>query len=129
VVPGAAAPTAPSTAQGGPTHLGAVLVGGSEVPGPGDTDGFGLADVRVGSSRVCWRITVKDTEPIVAAHIHAGPRGVAGPVVVPLEPFDNGCADVRSRLGRFIKGHPQQFYVNLHTADFPSGAVRGQLLR
>lgn len=128
VVPGAAAPSVTSGDRPGPANLGAVLVGGSEVPGPGDDDAFGLADVGVRGGSVCWRITVSAVEPITAAHIHAGPEGVAGPVVVPLDPFREGCADVKRRLARFIRQHPEQFYVNLHNVPFPAGAVRGQLL-
>ncbi len=125
VVPGTAA-TSPRAMA--PTHLGAVLVGGTEVPGPGDSDGYGFADVHVARGEVCWRITVNAVEPIAAAHIHAGPKGVAGPVVVPLEPFARGCAEVPRRTARFIRQHPGQFYVNVHNAEFPAGALRGQLL-
>lgn len=128
-VPGTAAQSSTSVPPPVPSRLGAVLVGGNEVPGPGDTDGFGLANVRVAASQVCWRISVSAVEPIAAAHIHAGPRGVAGPVVVPLEPYRQGCADVKRRLARFIAHHPNQFYVNVHNAEFPAGALRGQLLR
>lgn len=125
-VPGSAAPTsAPAPAE---RQLGAVLVGGNEVPGPGDTDGFGLADVTVRTDEVCWRITVSAVDPITAAHIHAGPQGVAGPVVVDLDPYRRGCTDVAPRLARFLKKHPSQFYVNVHNEPFPAGVVRGQLL-
>lgn len=122
-LPGTAAPT--SAAQE-PTRLGAVLVGGNEV-NPGDPDGWGLADVWVTRREVCWKITVSGVEPIAAAHIHPGPRGVAGPVVVPLEPFEGGCTDVPRRTARFIAKHPSQWYVNAHNPDFPAGAIRGQL--
>ena len=122
-IPGAAAPTSGPVP---PAHLGAVLVGGNEVD-PGDPDGYGLADVWVARGEVCWRITVTAVEPIAAAHIHAGPSRVAGPVVVPLEPFGKGCVDVERRLARFIKQQPSQFYVNVHNAEFPAGALRGQL--
>ena len=124
-MPGAAAPTA---APSNRVVLGAVLVGGNEVT-PGDPDGYGFADVWVARGEVCWRITVNAIEPVAAAHIHAGPRGVSGPVVVPLEPFGKGCTDVARRTARFIKRHSSDFYVNVHTADFPGGALRGQLRR
>jgi hypothetical protein len=107
--------------------LGAVLVGGTEVPGPGDPDGYGFANVRVSGSQVCWRITVNAVEAIAAAHVHAGPIGVSGPVVVPLAPFERGCTEVPLRTARFISKHSDQFYVNVHNAEFPAGALRGQL--
>ncbi len=125
-VPGTAAPPAERATS---VHLSAVLVGGNEVPTAGDPDGFGLADVRVKRGEVCWRISVNAVEPIAAAHIHAGPAGVAGPVVVTLEPYRSGCADTTNRLSRFIRQQPQEFYVNVHNAAFPAGAVRGQLRR
>ena len=126
-VPGTAVPAEEPVAR--PMHFGAVLVGGNEVPGPGDSDAWGLADVTVERGEVCWHVTVTGvTRPLSAGHIHAGPAGVSGPVVVPFEPVRRGCAEVAPRLTRFIKQHPGQFYVNLHNAEFPPGAVRGQLL-
>jgi CHRD domain len=38
-----------------------------------------------------------------------------------------GCTDVSRSLIRQIRRNPGRFYVNVHTADFPDGAVRGQL--
>jgi hypothetical protein len=123
-VPGTAAP---STERATPVRLGAVLVGGTEVPTPGDDDGYGFADVIVMRGEVCWRISVNAVAPISAAHIHAGPKGVSGPVVVSLEPYRSGCVDTPNRTARFIKRHPSEFYVNVHNAKFPAGALRGQL--
>lgn len=129
-LPGDATGDARLGTTGGERVLDAVLVGGNEVPGPGDSDGFGLAKVRVDpDGRVCWRITASAVKPITAAHIHAGPRGVAGPIVITLDPFRSDCAFVRGDLARVLAQHPAQFYVNLHNAEFPAGAVRGQLLR
>lgn len=130
---GVVASTLPGSAASGSrgdhrVNLGAVLVGGNEVS-EGDPDGYGFANVRVRGAEVCWRITVKAVAPILAAHIHAGPAGVAGPVVVPLEPFERGCTEAPRRAARFIAEHPGEFYVNVHNADFPAGALRGQLLR
>ena len=118
---GAAAPEAVS--------LDAVLVGGNEVPEAGDPDGFGMAMVTVTGREVCWEIRVRDVAPIAAAHIHAGPQKVAGPVVVPLDPVTEGCTQTGWRVARLIREHPGQFYVNVHNADHPAGALRGQLLR
>ena len=128
-LPSSADTSASSAGAAAATRLGAVLVGGNEVPTAGDPDGYGLADVSVGRTEVCWRISVTGVGAVTAAHIHAGPRGVAGPVVVALEPYRSGCTDVRRRVARFIREHPSEFYVNVHNAEFPGGAVRGQLRR
>lgn len=124
---GAAAPAAASDGYF------ANLRGSVEVPGPGDPDGAGAAVVsfypRLG--RVCAAISVARLGDPVAAHIHAGRRGVAGPVVIDLTTAVQGGArcvnGVDEHLIRVIRNHPSRYYVNVHTADYPDGAVRGQL--
>jgi hypothetical protein len=111
------------------------LTGPVEVP-PGDPDGSGLATFIIDPARgqLCFSIVVDDILlPAIAAHIHVAPSGVAGPIVVPLTaPGANGASagcigGLDSQLLRAIKSHPRQYYVNVHTTDFPAGAVRGQL--
>lgn len=113
------------------------LSGPVEVP-PGDPDGSGLATFIIDPERsqLCYAIVVKDiTLPAILAHIHIAPAGVAGPIVVPLAaPDANGTSagcigGIDQQLLRAIKNHPRQYYVNVHTTDFPAGAVRGQLRR
>jgi hypothetical protein len=124
-----------AAAQGG-RPLWASLSGANEVPGPGDPDGSGWASVTLnqGSGEVCFSISVADiTLPATGAHIHVGEAGVAGGVVVPLTPPDatgtsSGCvADVDADLIKDIRKNPEAYYVNVHNADYPAGAVRGQL--
>jgi hypothetical protein len=112
------------------------LTGAAEVPGPGDPDGSGTATLRLnpGQEQVCWEISVSDVAPITAAHIHVGTSDVAGPVVVPLFPplpdadgFSSGCNPADRELIMAIIQHPENYYVNVHNADFPAGALRGQL--
>ena len=55
-------------------------------------------------------------------HIHAGAAGVNGPVVVDftaLLPSGIGCGVITStdkHLVQKIRQHPEQYYVNMHTA-------------
>jgi hypothetical protein len=73
-----------------------------------------------------------------AAHIHEAPAGANGGVVVALAwPQDGAAADcvtegepggpVEPGIVQRILANPGDFYVNVHNAEFPAGAVRGQL--
>ena len=119
-------------------RLRANLSGEKEVGSEGDPDGSGTARIRLrpAAKRVCWTLTWQDINQPQAAHIHKGTRTESGDVVVNLfvEPQEgteaSGCeSDVRRRLIRRIKNNPGRFYVNIHTEDFPAGAIRGQLHR
>jgi hypothetical protein len=119
---------APATAAGGRPFT-VDLTGAAEVPGPGDPDGSGTAHVTVnpGTREVCWEIEVSGIDDVLAAHIHVAPAGVAGPVVVPLNPYTDGCASVSRELALALLRSPDEYYVNVHTVAFPAGALRGQL--
>jgi CHRD domain len=103
--------------------------------GVGDPDGSGTATITInpGQEEVCWEIRAEDiTLPAEAAHIHEGPAGTAGPVVVALTPpdasgFSSGCATLEREEAVEILKNPEDYYVNVHTTDFPNGAIRGQL--
>lgn len=122
--------TAPASAHGG-DRLEADLSGANEVGG-GDTDGEGEARVWLDADEgeVCFRIKVEDIATPRAAHIHDGVAGMNGGVVVDLEIGENGlrgCVEASADLIEAIEDDPSGFYVNVHNADFPGGAVRGQL--
>ena len=89
---------------------------------------------------MCFTVAVINISlPADAMHIHEGAAGVAGDIVVDLEkaPVEVGATSIGLSTGcvrnqprpvlRAIKTNPDQFYVNVHTVDFPGGAVRGQL--
>jgi hypothetical protein len=114
----------------------ATLTGETEVPGPGDPDGTGNAEVRIipRQAQVCFTINVSNIDlPASAAHIHIASAGFAGPVVVNFTPPDqngnsSGCVgNLDPGLLRLIQQSPSVFYVNVHNPAFPAGAVRGQL--
>ena len=117
-------------------RLEANLSGAQETAPGGDTNGTGTAKLRLNRERerVCFTIRVRNIDDVVAAHIHRGGRGVAGSIEVDLIPGPrsgtrfSGCTeDVSKGLIRQILRRPRRFYVNVHTGDFPGGAVRGQL--
>ena len=110
------------------------LTGAQEVPGPGDPDGTGNAEVSIADriDNLCYEIDdVRGIAAPTAAHIHRGARGVAGPPVVTLDvPADgesNGCVQAPEAIADEIEANPANFYINIHTADYPNGAIRGQL--
>jgi hypothetical protein len=117
------------------TALGTVLKGANEVPGPGDADGIGVAGLLVSPSheRICYVLAVKKIETATLAHIHEGVAGTAPPnnIVVELKAPARGlsvaCATVDEALATAIAENPANYYVNVHNAPFPAGALRGQL--
>ena len=115
--------------------LAAELIGANEIPGPGDPDGQGFAVIQVqpAADTVCWFYQVQFIGRPTAAHIHVGPVGVAGAAVVPLSlpgafGFAFGCAAAARPLLNAIALNPAAYYVNVHNATYPNGAVRGQLV-
>jgi hypothetical protein len=125
---------APATfADNGGRPIDVTMTGAEEAPGPGDPDGTGTASFRVnpGQREVCYTLSVEGIDPAGAAHIHVAPAGEPGPIVVPLDApttgTSSGCAEVSRELARDLIVNPEAYYVNVHNAAFPGGAVRGQL--
>jgi hypothetical protein len=114
-------------------NLEASLTGEKEVPGPGDPNGRGEAEVKVYKAKVCYELEVKRIKPATAAHIHLGLRGEAGDIVVPLKPptdgSSEGCTAISEQLSKQLREHPSRYYVNVHNDPYPDGAIRGQLHR
>ncbi len=121
------------------------LLGTNEVPSA-DPDGRGRAEVTIDveGGTVCFDVSVKDTGTPNRAHIHVGAAGGNGGIVVPFfelvgQPGDalndvledkgraQGCVTADPVLLAQIAANPAGYYVNLHNARFPGGAVRGQL--
>jgi hypothetical protein len=110
---------------------GAAEVNAAGVPNQGDPDGSGTATLTInpGLGQVCWTIEVTGVDPITAAHIHIAPSTAPGPIVVPLNPYTGGCTDIDLELALAIITDPSSYYVNVHNATYPAGALRGQLDR
>lgn len=128
------------------TYLGAVGSGAQEVGpdgslGAGDADGSLASLSRVHGRSVDYALAWSRIDPPTRAHLHAGAAGANGPVVVPffeledvggLPPAVNGIVgSVRGVDAATITGLRDDtagYYANVHTAPYPAGAVRGQLV-
>jgi hypothetical protein len=100
----------------------------------GDRNGAGSFSAVISGNQLCYGLAVRDIAKPIAAHIHRGGPNKNGPIVVPLTAPNAGspghssnCTTVEARLLAQIRKHPGRFYANVHTTDFPDGAIRGQL--
>jgi len=119
-----------------PTTLSTTLSGAEEVPGPGDPNGKGSITLDVYlSGTICYTAKVQGIAGVAAAHIHEAPTGMAGDVVVNLRPhladrMGNKltyCVTTTPQQATDISANPTAYYVNVHNATYPAGAIRGQL--
>jgi hypothetical protein len=109
------------------------LSGGKAETPPGAPQGTGTAVIAFhGSSLVCWRFAhLHGFLDATFAHIHSGATGKSGNIVVPLSTspalHHQGCVPVSAALVKAIERHPANYYVNIHSRQYPGGAVRAQL--
>ena len=109
----------------------------------GDPDGSGKAEFTFDTDQgtVCYEIEVEGiaapVEPgpgVGSAHIHfLATGGIAVNLQADFQPDKSdefkasGCVEVDSALLQTIIENPDQFYVNIHNAEFPGGALSGLL--
>jgi hypothetical protein len=124
--------------------VGAVRLDGQQEVPPADSDGRGTFAYVAFDSQICYVLTARRIEPSTMAHIHVGPSGVNGPIVIgliaPTRGFSADCIEavpdgsventtevlLQSELDAII-ANESGFYVNVHNAPFPGGAIRAQL--
>ena len=132
---GSASGSSGSSQSGGAwTKLSAKLSGSNEVGG-GDPNGSGTAAVKVRGTEICFDLKWSGFEAIMS-HIHKGAAGTNGAVLVPFftseSPLDanskSGCVTAKASLVKAIEAKPSNYYVNVHSPEFPTGAARGQLV-
>jgi len=110
----------------------ATLNAGQETPHPTGTKAgaAGKFTATVTGSTIKWKLTFSHlTGAATAAHIHAGKKGVAGAVLIPL---CGPCTSPQSGTGTITSAQAKKLqsgatYVNVHTAKNAGGEIRGQL--
>lgn len=124
---------------GHPTFA-ALARGANEVPNPGAPNGLIIGLFDVGASGIGFALTWQGFASPFAAHIHSAPAGAAGPVVVPFFATATqaglpatltgvaGSVTADPVLLSQIRQNPSAYYFNMHTAAFPGGVARGQLV-
>jgi len=118
----------------GAAVLVASLEGRNEVTS-GATAGHALELIGIQGNTLSYSVSWRGIGAPTEAAIHAGARGVDGPVVVPLFTtprrsggFASGSVTVSDpTLLDALRSNPGGFYADLHTTAFPDGAVRAQL--
>ena len=149
-------PTGPSVT--GPFMFTAQLASSNEVPPIGNAEAGARGGVSIsmdvprdatgaviGPGTVTFALQLANFPPnsaAILAHIHIGPAGVNGPIVVntgltataPIVIGDGtatitiGNAPVSLDIARQIVANPAGFYFNAHSPLNPGGVVRGQLV-
>lgn len=110
----------------------ATLTGSAEVP-PVTTNAAGTAVAIVDPATLMAKISVVTSDlPGTSAHVHAGAKGVTGPIVLPLSETTAGSgiwtATATLTTTQMTTLKAGNYYVNVHSAAFPDGEIRGQLL-
>ncbi|MET9518372.1 CHRD domain-containing protein [Streptomyces sp. NPDC002994] len=136
--------TGSDTGTGDASYFVASLNGANEVPvkgGPaaGDKDGAALEWVKVQGGTVSFAVKWRGTDKPTALHIHQGGKGVNGDLKIDFTKQlgkkegkartatgSVKVADADAAVLKAFTSDPTSFYANLHTAEFPGGAVRGQ---
>jgi hypothetical protein len=119
---------------------------GANEPGGGDPDGIGTSKivVKAKGNTVCvgTKKVFNIPLPSTGHHIHKGDAATNGPIVVPLavvtakpskpgKPAKPGksaklCGTASSTDILSMINEPDQWYVNVHSSEFPGGAIRAQ---
>lgn len=126
------------------------LKGNAEVP-PTNINSIGNATFKLSNDQkeIQYSLNVMNLQGITEAHIHKGPEGVNGPVMVTLykSPSPSSASNkslaidgsiTGAQLEGSLAGKPltellslmnnSSTYVNVHTEQNPMGAIRGQIM-
>ena len=114
----------------------AVLTGAGENPAADpDGIGFGVVTLDAAAGTATFAMVGFNIATPTASHIHRGFPGQNGPVIIPFnQPFTGGASTgtttgiASSLINEILTNNPANYYMNIHNADFPGGAIRGPLI-
>jgi hypothetical protein len=108
----------------------AMLMGSNEVP-PVDTKAFAMSTIAIGSDMTVQGAVETKVIEGTAAHIHLGAVGTNGPPIITLVKSSAtlwsvpaGSLLTKAQYDSYLSGN---LYINVHSAEHPSGAIRLQL--
>lgn len=109
--------------------------GANERPNSGAKTGSstGTFTLDTAKNTICFSsMRTKGLEGVIGAHIHLGASSIEGSIFVSFDiaKFNHSgqvCSDAKHSVLVDIAAHPADYYFNVHTKDYPRGAVRGQL--
>lgn len=124
---------APAPPPGGRTYT-ATLSGAADPARPGDPDGSGRGSVTLHGGRrlLCVTLTTSGIGPVTNVHLHRESPTSTHPIVATTAPPADGspdCLSVGKDVLRRIRTDPAGHYLEVHTPEFPDGALRGYLSR
>jgi len=137
-----------STSNPSSSWYNAALSGDNEIPAV-ETDASGSVQFKLDkeAQTLEFRMQVRRLDGLTQAHVHFGSRRENGPVaaflVDPIEPpagpqqgtiargvitADDLVGQFAGEWDRFVSAlRTGRLYVNVHTADYPGGEIRGQI--
>ena len=109
----------------------ATMNGASEAPATPST-ATGSATLTFNTTTKIFTLSV--THTVVAptnGHIHKGAIGVSGGIIFPFASFTSPITYTSPALDAAQEAdlNANLYYVNIHTAAFPAGEIRGQLIK
>lgn len=135
-----------TTAPASTTFI-ATMTGANERPTPNTSTATGTATYVLTGNLLSYVVTVNGlSAPASGAHIHVGASSVAGPIVVPYTvsatqsgvvstgtidltfPIASGNSTITGDSLKVLLNNGNA-YTNVHNSAFPSGEIRGQIVK
>ncbi|MBK5269594.1 MAG: CHRD domain-containing protein, partial [Bacteroidia bacterium] len=110
----------------------ATLTGGQEAPTPNASTATGTATLTFNATTKIFTLAVTHTVATPTnGHIHKAATGVSGGVIFPFATFTSPINYTSVALDATQEAdlNANLYYVNIHTAAYPAGEIRGQLIK